>query len=288
VAERQVAFNATGLSPTVLDPAVGAILAQSAKFSAVDAFAAFHQLQALRRRCMAELAKVDVLLLPTTPRSFTVAQMRAEPIRHNSALGIYTNFCNLLGLAALAIPAGFAPDGLPFGVTLVGGAFTDEALCTLGDRLHRAADCGSGIARDAILPPYTPPAADRIELAVVGAHLSGMPLNRELVELGAEFVTATHTAPDYRLYALPQLTPPKPGLVHTPGSTGPGIAVEVWSLSPAAFGHFVAAIASPLGIGKITLANGSTVSGFLCEPSATQNAPDITHLGGWREYLTTA
>jgi allophanate hydrolase len=288
VAERQVAFNATGLSPKVLDPSVGAILAQSTKFSAVDTFAGFHKLQALKRRCLHELAKVDVLLLPTAPRSFTVADMRAEPIRHNSALGIYTNFCNLLGLAALAIPAGFAPDGLPFGVTLIGAPFTDEALCTLGDHLHRSAHTGSGIARKAILPRYTPPATDRIELAVVGAHLSGMPLNPELLALGAEFVTATHTAPDYRLYALPQLTPPKPGLIHAPGSSGPGIAVEIWSLSPAAFGHFVAAIASPLGIGKITLANGTKVSGFLCEPWATQNAPDITHLGGWREYLTPA
>jgi allophanate hydrolase len=285
VAERQVAFNATGLSATVLDPSVRAILAQSARFSAVDAFSGFHQFQVLRRLCMQELAEVDVLLLPTAPRSFTVAAMRAEPIRHNSALGLYTNFCNLLGLAALAIPIGFAPDGLPFGVTLIGAPFTDEALCTLGDRLHRSAHTGSGIARDAILPPYMAPAPDRIDLAVVGAHLSGMPLNPELLALGAEFVTATHTAPDYRLYALPQLTPPKPGLVHMPGSTGPGIAVEIWSLSPAAFGHFVAAIASPLGIGKITLADGRQVSGFLCEPWATQNAPDITHLGGWREYL---
>ncbi|MDP9055810.1 MAG: allophanate hydrolase [Pseudomonadota bacterium] len=290
VAERQAAFNATGLSAAVLDPSVGAILAQSAKFSAVDLFDGQHQLQALRRRCMDELARVDVLLLPTAPRSFTVAEMRAEPIRHNSALGIYTNFCNLLGLSALAIPGGFAPDGMPFGVTLVGAAFADEALCALGDQLHRSAACGSGIARDAVLPPYRTPAvyADRIEIAVVGAHLSGMPLNRELLDLGGELVTATRTAPDYRLYALPKLSPPKPGLIRVPGSVGPGITLEIWSLPAEAFGRFVAAIGSPLGIGKISLADGGIVSGFLCENWAVQDARDITDLGGWREFLKAA
>ncbi len=289
VAERQVAFEETGVSPEALDPAVGAIFAKAAGFSATETFRDLHRLEALKRRCQTELDKVDLLLLPTTPRSYTVGQMLAEPILRNSELGLYTNFCNLLGLSAIAVPAGFAADGLPFGVTLIGAAFADDALAPLADRLHRAANCGSATDRGVIAPPLSSAAApdDRIELVVVGAHLSGMPLNHELQAMGAQLVARTRTNPDYRLFALPGTTPPKPGLVHSPGIAGPGIEIEVWSLLPAAFGHFVAAIPSPLGIGKIGLESGQSVSGFLCEQWAVEDAVECTDLAGWRAYVSS-
>jgi allophanate hydrolase len=131
--------------------------------------------------------------------------------------------------------------------------------------------------------------SDTLEIAVVGAHLSGMPLNHQLTGSGGALVRCARTAADYRLYALPGAVPPKPGLIREPGFPGvgdhPGIEVEVWSLPPAAFGAFVAAIPSPLGVGKIKLEDGAEVTGFLCEAHALRDAPEITHLGGWRAYV---
>jgi allophanate hydrolase len=286
VAERQAAFEALGLSADVLDPSVAAILAGSAGVSAVETFEGLYRLQGLRRRCEAEWAKADILLLPTAPRTFTVEEMLADPLARNAQLGTYTNFCNLLGLSAIAVPAGFDSAGLPFGVTLVGPAFADDALLALANRLHREAGTGAGIDKDATPAPLAalPPPSDRIEMAVVGAHLSGMALNGELQELGAHLVARTRTAGEYRLFALPDTLPPKPGLVRTPGFDGPGIEVEVWSLGEAEFGRFVARIASPLGIGKVRLADGVLVSGFLAESWAVAAAEDITTFGGWRAY----
>jgi allophanate hydrolase len=127
--------------------------------------------------------------------------------------------------------------------------------------------------------------SERIALFVVGAHLTGMPLNRELTEVKAELRGPVTTAADYRLFVLPNTTPPKPGLIRAPGSLGPGIAGEVWLLDPADFGRFVARIPAPLGIGKVTLSDGESVSGFLCEAFATKEAEEITELGGWQAYL---
>jgi allophanate hydrolase len=127
-----------------------------------------------------------------------------------------------------------------------------------------------------------------IDIFVVGAHLSGMPLNKELLALGGTLRRAVKTAPDYRFFALPNTVPPKPGLVRSPGTFGPGIAGEVWALPPEGFGTFVAAIPAPLGIGKVTLEDGTAVSGFLCEAHALEGAREITQLGGWRAYLANA
>ncbi|MET0179238.1 MAG: allophanate hydrolase [Novosphingobium sp.] len=290
VAERRAAFDSFGIGEADLDPSVRAIFARAERFSAADAFRAQHRLAALRRACEAEMAKADALLLPTASRGFTVAEMLAEPIARNAELGLYTNFCNLLGLAAIAIPAGFAPDGLPFGVTLVGPAFSDDALAPLADTLHRAARSGAGRDRGtAIAPlPGTKPADDRIELAVVGAHLSGMPLNHELRALDGRLVERARTASAYRLFVLPGTVPAKPGLLRAAGSPGPGIELEVWSLEADAFGRFVAAIPPPLGVGKIELADGRRVSGFLCESWAVAGARDITDCGSWRHFVASA
>ncbi len=286
VAERLAAlgpFLATNAQD--VDPVVRGIVAGAARFSAVDAYEAEYRLRTLARRAEAQWRLMDVLLLPTAPTIYTVAAVQRQPVWLNSRLGLYTNFVNLLDCAAIAVPAGFRSDGLPFGVTLVAPAHTDAALARLGGALHAAAACGSGVDRGASVEAK-PASAEtsraqtaEIVLAVAGAHLSGMALNHELTALGATLVGLARTAADYRLLAL-DTTPPKPGLVRTPGHGGPGIEVELWRLSEAAFGRFVAALPQLMGIGRIALSDGSTVPGFMCEAIATVGATDITSHGG--------
>jgi allophanate hydrolase len=284
VAERLAAvrdFYATHAA--CFDPAVRQIIAGAEKFSAADAFADIYKLQTLRRGALAELGKCDALLLPTTPTIFTVAQMLEQPIKHNTTLGLYTNFVNLLDLAAIALPAGFRENGLPFGVTLIGPAFAEASLAGYASTLHAAIGAGAGASQFQPVSTYSAPSPEEVTLVVAGAHLSGMALNHELVNLGARLVGTTTTALDYKLYAL-ATTPPKPGLAHSPGFHGPGIAVEIWALSPENFGRFVAALPAPMGIGRVTLADGSVHPGFLCEAYALEGATDITSFGGWRAY----
>jgi allophanate hydrolase len=289
VAERLAAFESFGVPVESLDPSVAGIMLGGRSVSAADAFRGQYRLAELRRRTEAEWARVDLLLLPTAPTIYRVEEMLADPIALNSRLGTYTNFFNLLGLSAVAVPAGFRSDGLPFGITLAASAFHDEALVPIAAALHHRAGTGAGINRGFNLPtpPAEVPAGDTLNLVVVGAHLSGMALNRELLALGGTLVRSAQTAPGYRLFVLPGVTPPKPGLVRAKGFEGPGIAVEVWALPVAAFARFVEAIPSPLGIGKIRLDDGSEVSGFLGEADAVRGAEEITALGGWRAYMAT-
>ncbi|MFG1391482.1 allophanate hydrolase [Xanthobacter agilis] len=270
-----------------MDATVRTIIEGARQFSAVDAFCGAYALEAYRKATDAEWAKMDVMLLPTAPRITTVAEMRADPIGLNAMLGRYTNFVNLLDCCAVAVPSGFRADGLPVGVTLVAPAFCDDDLAVLADRLHRAAATGLGHDRAAAIPEQARLAPSReglVPLVVVGAHLTGMPLNPELTRAGGVLLKACRTTPDYQLYALPGTLPPKPGLIRTPGFSGPGLEVEVWGLPPAAFGAFVAAIPAPLGIGKISLDDGTSASGFLCEAHALAQAEDITAFGGWRAW----
>ncbi|MBH0237197.1 allophanate hydrolase [Methylobrevis albus] len=276
------AANADAMDPTVRKIVEGAI-----GMTAVDAFRGQYALEAYRQAAAAEWAKVDALLLPTSPDIQTIDAMLADPIALNARFGRYTNFANFFGCAAIAVPAGFTPAGLPFGVTLVGPRDTDAALAPFAAALHAAAGCGMGIATEATPPvvPATP--EDRIPIVVVGAHLTGMPLNHELTNLDARLVRTAKTAPDYRLFALAGTVPPKPGLVREPGFDGPGLAVEVWSLDPAGFGRFINGIPQPLGIGKLKLDDGSLVSGFVCEPAALEGAIEVTSFGGWRAYVAS-
>jgi allophanate hydrolase len=289
VAERLAAvedFLATNAND--FDPSVRKIIEGAKPMTAVDAFEGRYKLEALRHKTDAEWKKVDVLLLPTTPTTYTVAAMKADPIVLNGRLGRYTNFVNLLDCAAIAIPAGFGHTGLPGGVTLVSPAFTDDALAPLADALHRRMNCGMGEDRAAILPieSLVQPIEDgSIQIVVVGAHLTGMPLNHELTAPGGRLLKTCRTAKDYKLYVLPNTTPPKPGLIRQSGFEGQGLEVEVWSLPAEAFGKFVQKIPAPLGIGKLTLDDGTTASGFICEAHATTGAQEITGLGGWRNYI---
>ncbi len=272
-----------------MDPTVRGIIGGAAKWSAVDAYQAQYKLEALRRQASAVWDLSDVLLLPTTGTIYTKAEVEADPIRLNSNLGYYTNFVNLLDMAAVALPAGFRTNALPFGVSLIGPAGTDMALLAVADRLHRALGRTLGglptpIEQTAPAAlPNTPPGC--VLLAVVGAHLTGQPLNKQLTERGARLVQTTRTSPGYRLYALANTVPPKPGLVRSPGFEGPGMEVEVWAMPTRHFGSFVAAVPAPLGIGSVELIDGSVVSGFVCEPFAVETATEITHHGGWRAYL---
>jgi allophanate hydrolase len=274
-----------------MDRHVREIIGKGLTLSAADAFKGEYRLREIARAAARQWGQFDVMLLPTAPAIFTVAQIAEDPIGANSRLGLYTNFVNLLDYAAIAVPAGFrAASRLPFGVTLIGPAFADFDLAAIADRLHRA--LGEGVGR-AVAPAVETPAGrvepaldQRIAVAVAGAHLSGLPLNRELTELGAIFLEKTKTGTAYRLVALKGTSPPKPGLVHAPGFVGPGIEVELWSLRERDFGRFVAGVPAPMGIGKIRLASGASVPGFLCEAFALEGGEDITAFGGWRAYLT--
>jgi allophanate hydrolase len=290
VAERLAAIEDFALAHGAdMDPTVREIVLGARDMSAVDAFRGAYGLEGYRRRADAEWAKMDVLLLPTAPTIYKVADMLADPVRLNSNLGRYTNFVNLLDCAAIAIPAGFRPDGLPGGVTLVGPAFCDDALAALGQRLHQVGYFGMGCDRDAPAP-----AQDQVDghgplilVAAVGAHLTGMPLNRDLVAGNGVLLRTCRTARDYRLFALPNSVPPKPGLRREPGFEGEGIEVEVWGLKPAAFGVFTQSVPEPLGIGNVTLEDGSIVKGFICEPYGLAGAQEITRFGGWRPYVAS-
>ena len=269
VAERLAAIRSFHQTHAeALDPTVCTILEGARSYSAVDLFEAQYALQALLRETESSWRRFDVMLLPTAPTIPTVEQVAADPVGRNSRVGAYTNFVNLLDLAAVAVPAGFTPNGLPFGVTLIAPAFTDAALADWANQLQSAA-------------------AETVAIAVAGAHLSGMALNHELLALGGTLRERTRTAPGYRLFALAETTPPKPGLVRQTSHAGAGIEIEVWELNQAAFGRFVAQIPAPLGIGKVTLADGSVICGFICEPSALDGAADITAHGGWRAYIAS-
>jgi allophanate hydrolase len=291
VAERLAAIKEfLGGDPETVDPTVSAIIRGGAMYSAVEAFEAAYTLESLRRETEAVWKQADFLLLPTAPTHYTIEQVRAAPVEMNARLGIYTNFVNLLDLAAVAVPAGFKPNGLPFGVSLIGRAFTDDGLLRVADRLHRrlSATLGGSQREVASTPPLAVPAAPAgcILMAVVGAHLTGQPLNWQLTERKARLVASTRSHGDYRLYALANTTPPKPGLVHAPGFAGEGIEVEVWAMPEDTVGSFLNAIPPPLALGTVRLADGSQVKGFLCEPAGIVGAREVTELGGWRKYLS--
>ncbi len=290
VAERLAALeDALQRHRDAFDPTVRQIVESARRYTAADAFRAHHTLAGLARCAAATWREVDILLLPTAPTIYRIADVRADPLQLNANLALYTNFVNLLDYCAVAIPAGFRSDGLPFGVTAVAPAFADDDLAAVADRLHRAFGPTSGAHRTplpAAIPPGTP-AGDAVPLAVVGAHLSGQPLNHQLAERGAVLVARTRTAATYRLYALSGTEPPKPGLVHDPAADGRGIEVEVWQLSAAAFGSFVAAVPPPLAIGTVRLAGGEAVKGFVCEPAGLAGSVEITSFGGWRAYLAS-
>lgn len=276
---------------SLIEPVRG-ILTSGRDHSAADLFAAQTRLAGLAQQAAQMWEGIDLLVVPTAPTHYTIEAMQADPVVLNRNLGAYTNFVNLLDYAALSVPSSLSAEGLPFGITLIGRCGSDWQLAELGQRFHHATGLPQG-ATGVPLPPMqvipglkTEPAAS-VRVAVVGAHLSGMPLNSQLTERGATLVTRTHTAALYRLYALPNTTPPKPGLLQVAPGEGEAIEIEVWDMPLAHYGSFVALVPSPLSIGTLQLADGGSVQGFLCEPLALKGATDITPLGGWRAYIAS-
>jgi allophanate hydrolase len=288
VAERLAAIRPFFEShPDQVHPVVRKIIEGAAGFSAADLFSGLTKLEALKKRAAGLWDRADVLVVPTSPTIYTIKEVLAEPFLNNRRLGHYTNFVNLMDLAACAVPASMRPDGLPCGITLIAPAGTDLMLANLAQRFHHLTGLKLG-ALDEVLPP---PAAiatgdDSVRVAVVGAHLSGLPLNHQLTGRGARLEKPARTTARYRLFALPGTTPPKPGMVRD-ADKGCVIDVEVWRLPVAEYGSFVAGIPSPLGIGQVELDDGEWVQGFLCESWAVNGAEEISHLGGWRAYLAS-
>lgn len=253
--------------PGEIFPVTETILRSGAKpeSGAASLFRAQHRLQEIKRLAR-QLLHDAVLVLPTCGGTWTREQVNADPIATNSKMGLYTNHCNLLDLSAIAIPAGDAAEQFPFGITLFSLPEEEASLTTAAARFMRQ--------------------QEQITVAVCGLHMRGFALEPQMTGLGAVFVKEAATAPKYELYKLPT-TPVKPGLVRVKdGGVGASIAVELWSMSAAAFGAFTAAIPSPLGIGKVELSDGTVVSGFVCEAYAAEGATNITAAGGWRAAMT--
>jgi allophanate hydrolase len=275
--------------PAALLDVTRTIISSGVEGTATDAFAAQYKLKALRKQAQQILDSVDALLTPTAGRPYRIDELNADPITLNSNMGYYTNYMNLFDLAGVAVPIAFTDQVFPFGLTLVGEAFTDRYLLSMANRLQQQFQLPLGKEQGAYPGLSDAPVATNQSIAVVvcGAHLEGMPLNWQLSERGGKLLQKTHSAPDYKLYALAGGPPFRPGMVVAPAGEGAAIEVEVWSVPATEFGSFVAGIPAPLGIGKVKLADGSLVSGFICEASGLAGAEDITHLGGWRKYMAT-
>lgn len=265
-------------TPDSLFPVTRSIISGGRKPKAVDAFRAQYRLRTLKQAADVIMKTLDLIVTPTAGTAYTVAEVEADPVTLNSNLGYYTNFMNLLDLSACAIPAGRLPScGVPWGITLIGPAFADEALLGLADRF-------TGSKQLSISAPES-----WIELVVCGAHMEGLPLNHQLTDRGARFVRADSTSSKYQLIALPPVgsLPPRPGLIRLGDGDkrGGSIAVEIWAMPASKFGSFVAGVPSPLGFGKVELRDGHLLTGFLCESDLPDFSIDITHFGGWRRYL---
>ncbi|MEQ1840098.1 MAG: allophanate hydrolase [Verrucomicrobiales bacterium] len=262
--------------PDSLHPVTKSIIAKGEDPRAVDGFRAQYKLRALKRRAKVVMDSIDLFVTPTAGTAYTIAEVKAEPVKLNSNLGYYTNFMNLLDLSACAIPAGrLAASGMPWGITLVGPAFAEKALLDLAGRFME------GPAAETTLP------SDWIEVAVCGAHMRDLPLNWQLTDRGAVFLATDETAPAYRLLALPAVggLPPRPGLIREECGIGASILLERWAVPASKFGTFVAGIPSPLGFGKLELKSGRFITGFLCESAVPEGSREITEMGGWRAFL---
>lgn len=285
VAERYLAIrDFFDAQPEQVFAPVREIIAGGCDISAADTFAHLYTLRAFKRVCDAVWNDIDVMITPTAGTIYRIDEMEADPIQLNSNLGYYTNFMNLLDLAATAVPAGFQQNGLPFGVTLIAPPHQDAPLLRLASRMQQALGGKLGATAHPLPPAESLNvlASGQVQVAVVGAHLSGLPLNHQLIERGARLMSTTQTAPKYRFYALPDGK--RPGLIQV-AEGGAAITCEVWEMPAEKFGSFVAGIPAPLGIGKVELIDGSVVNGFICEGMAVMGAQDITGYGGWRAWL---
>ena len=294
VAERLAAIkDFVADKPHALLPVTKRIIEAGSRFSAIDTYQSYYQLRRYQQTVRALWRTVDVLLLPTTGTIYTIAEVEADPVKLNTNLGYYTNFVNLLDLCAWAVPNGFTKNGLPMGITLMAPAFQDEYLGELAAEFHHQSTSTMGATGWTLPPDSTPDVelsniqdGERMDLAVLGLHLTGQPLNFQLTELGARLRRTCRTAPEYRCYVI---TDPqgarKPGAVFVRDGSGAALEVEIWDIPLEHVGRFMVRVPPPLGIGSLKLEDGQMVKGFICEGYATEGAEDITALGGWRPYL---
>lgn len=264
-------------------PVIGQIIAQADRFNAVDAMQDEYERARLSRVIQNTLADYDALMVPTAPTIYRIAEVEADPLVKNSHMGAYTNFVNFADLTALALPNSIRADGLPTGVTLIAPAWMDEALAKFGQKWQQASQLKLGTSELSYEKITEISSGHSVKLAVVGAHLTGMPLNFQLTTRGGTLIKQTRTTSHYKLYALKNTTPPKPGLQYN--AKGFSIEVEVWDIPRALFGDIVAEVPAPLGIGNVQLIDGTWVKGFICEGYALEDATDISHFGGWREFI---
>ncbi|MEN8426316.1 allophanate hydrolase [Acinetobacter schindleri] len=264
-------------------PVIGQIIAQADRFNAVDAMQDEYERARLSRVIQNTLADYDALMVPTAPTIYRIAEVEADPLVKNSHMGAYTNFVNFADLTALALPNSIRADGLPTGVTFIAPAWMDEALAKFGQKWQQASQLKLGTSELSYEKITEISSGHSVKLAVVGAHLTGMPLNFQLTTRGGTLIKQTRTTSHYKLYALKNTTPPKPGLQYN--AKGFSIEVEVWDIPRALFGDIVAEVPAPLGIGNVQLIDGTWVKGFICEGYALEDATDISHFGGWREFI---
>ncbi|MCL5776288.1 allophanate hydrolase [Limibaculum sp. FT325] len=289
VAERHTVIGELmARDPEAVHPVTRSIVGKAEALSAADAFRGIYRLEELKRAAEPAMAQVDMLCVPSIPTFVTRAEVEADPVGPNSMLGTYTNFVNLMNLCGIAVPTAPRGDGRPGGVTLLAAAGRDALVASVARTFEAAGGrtlgaTGWPVSEPAPLPARAQPG--EIEIAVFGAHMSGMALNRDLTALGARFLRAARTRPDYRLYALPGGPPARPGLVRVAGGEGGAVAVEVWAMPEAAVGRFLAAIPPPLGLGTLRLGDGTTPKGFLCEAAGVAGAEDVTALGDWRAVV---
>lgn len=302
VSERYTAtkkFFETNPPVELLDPTVTSIIKSGEKFTAAQAFDYEYKRQGILQKVEVLLEGIDVVVVPTSPLNPSIKQVQDEPIKVNSMQGTYTNFVNLADMSALAIPAGFRLDGLPFGITLLSKKFNDYALLDLAHRYMkqytkeqpRYFGClkeSIVTTGDELIPSIpTPNPATSIKLAVVGAHLSGMALHWQLEKVNATFIEKTKTSKNYKLYALPKVGPiAKPGLRRVDADIGSEIEIETYFVPKETFGDFIAMVPEPLGIGSVETSNGEWVKSFICEEFGYKQhgTTDITEFGGWRSY----
>ncbi|WP_436913786.1 allophanate hydrolase [Acinetobacter schindleri] len=264
-------------------PVIGQIIAQADRFSAVDAMQDEYERARLSRIIQNTLTDYDALMVPTAPTIYRITEVEADPLVKNSHMGAYTNFVNFANLSALALPNSIRADGLPTGVTFIAPAWMDEALAKFGQKWQQASQLKLGTSELSYEKTTEISSGHSVKLAVVGAHLSGMPLNFQLTTRGGTLIKQTRTTSHYKLYALKNTTPPKPGLQYS--AKGCSIEVEVWDIPRALFGDIVAEVPAPLGIGNVQLIDGIWAKGFICEGYALEDATDISHFGGWREFM---
>ena len=277
--------------PAHVHPITRQIIAGGHAYSAVDLFRCQQRLLELRALAASELAKCDVLMLPSIPKPATLAEVAADPVGVNTALGTYTNFANLLDMAGFACPVSLAPDGTAHGVTFLGPAAGDAELASLAAAVQTQTELplgALGVGPVAWRPPASRASPGEVVIAVAGADRLGMSLNHELKALGARYLECVWTAPDYRLFLLADTEPHKPGLLRVEAGAGAEIELETWALSAECFGRFIASLPPPLSIGTLRLRGGRLAKGFLVEAESVAGARDISRYGSWPAFLAAA